>query len=55
MLEDRIFKKLIFGYCGYQGSITHQDFAGHKGTIHTGDVQVKDFRWGNESVHFMPL
>ncbi|KAJ6873760.1 hypothetical protein NC651_032568 [Populus alba x Populus x berolinensis] len=22
-----------------QGSITHQDFAGHKGTIHTGDVQ----------------
>jgi hypothetical protein len=45
----------MFGYCGYQGSITHQDFAGHKGTIHTGDVQVKDFRWGNESVHFMPL
>ncbi|KAK2658416.1 hypothetical protein Ddye_004949 [Dipteronia dyeriana] len=22
-----------------QGGITHQDFAGHKGTIHTGDVQ----------------
>ncbi|EEF34992.1 pirin, putative [Ricinus communis] len=22
-----------------QGAITHQDFAGHKGTIHTGDVQ----------------
>ncbi|KAJ6401293.1 hypothetical protein OIU84_016663 [Salix udensis] len=32
-----------------QGGITHQDFAGHKGTIHTGDVQVKDFRRGNES------
>ena len=46
-LEDWInFKKLMFDYCGYQGGITHQDFAGHKGTIHTGDVQVKEFRWG---------
>lgn len=23
-----------------QGSFTHQDFAGHKGTIRPGDVQV---------------
>jgi hypothetical protein len=23
-----------------QGAFTHQDFAGHKGTIGTGDVQV---------------
>jgi len=25
---------------GLQGAFTHQDFAGHKGTIRTGDVQV---------------
>lgn len=24
-----------------QGAFTHQDFAGHKGTIRTGDVQVQ--------------
>ena len=33
----------IWGFSGFQGGITHQDFAGHKGTIHTGDVQVKNF------------
>jgi len=25
---------------GLQGAFTHQDFAGHKGTIRAGDVQV---------------
>lgn len=29
--------------CGFQGAFTHQDFAGHKGTIRTGDVQVWEF------------
>lgn len=27
-------------FCWFQGAITHQDFAGHKGTIGPGDVQV---------------
>jgi hypothetical protein len=29
-----------FGLLGLQGAFTHQDFAGHKGTIRAGDVQV---------------
>ena len=31
----------------FQGAITHQDFAGHKGTIRTGDVQV------NSELHYL--
>ena len=32
----------IFCLYKFQGGITHQDFAGHRGTIRTGDVQVRD-------------
>lgn len=33
-----------FDIAWIQGGITHQDFAGHKGTIRTGDVQVGSYQ-----------
>lgn len=36
------------GFFEFQGAFTHQDFAGHKGTIRTGDVQVKNWISGTK-------
>ncbi|OVA01650.1 Pirin [Macleaya cordata] len=36
---DHPHRETEFGFNGFQGAFSHQDFAGHKGTIKTGDVQ----------------